>query len=443
MGSNKLYFLTLIRVVLVCLNALLIGYLVNFKGYYLTAGFLGVLLLAQSWELLHFFSHLQRKLTLLFSSIRNRDFSLQFRSRSGNSEQDLFHAEINDLLHAYRKVKIEKEQQFQFLQHIIDFLFTGIISFTSDGKLGLYNRQAQEILHTPSLAKWSFLVEKVPEFGSTVEQMRLGEQRLLETEVNNQEVKLSMYKDQMKIGKEVHTVVSFQNISGAVERKELEAYQKLIRILTHEIMNSVTPMISISDTLLHLVGDEKNEETREDLQSGLKTIHERSQGIMHFVEDYRSLITLPTPNKEFIHVKGLLEDAMGLFRGETQKARITTVVNCPENLKISVDAGQIKQVLINLIKNSIEALEESDEGKIELVATNEEGHILIRVEDNGPGIPQEKLNRIFIPFFSTKEKGSGVGLSLAKSIVNLHDGSLRIQSTPGKTSFTLALPTKK
>jgi len=442
MGFNKISLLTVVRVVLICINALLIGFLVNFKGYYLTGGFLGVLLIAQGWELSDFSSRLQRKLKLLFSSIRNRDFSLQFRTQSGNTPQDLFHEEINDLLRAYQKVKIEKEQQFQFLQHIVDFLFTGIISFTSEGQLQLFNRKAREILNTPLLAKWSFLMEKVPEFAATVEKMRLGEQRLLETEINNQEVKLSMYKDQMKIGNELHTVVSFQNISGAVEKKEIEAYQKLIRILTHEIMNSVTPMISISDTLLHLVRDNEKIVISEDLESGLTTIHERSRGIMYFVEDYRSLITLPSPQKVSMPVSDLIKDVVRLFQEETKKANVTISVDCQESLRVYADPGQLKQVLINLVKNSIEALENEDDGRIDLAASLERHHSLISVTDNGPGIPQEKLNLIFVPFFSTKEKGSGVGLSLAKSIVNLHDGSLHTQSVPRKTTFKISLPTK-
>ncbi len=437
MVSSKSFRKIVIRVLLIAVNATVLGLLTGVYQYYITSTFLGILLVIQIGELVHYSGAVQRELALVFSAIRNSDFAFQFRT----DPKDHLHAEMNAVIESFRKVKIEREQQFQFLEMLVDSLFTGILSFDNNGRIQLYNRKARELLDTPALTHWNSLEKKVPEFCKSVLDMKAGEQRLLEISITGFDLVLSLYRDQIKLGDELHTLVSFQNIAPEVEQKELDAYQKLIRILTHEIMNSVTPMISISDTLLEITRQAEMADPTgaADLQSGLEAIHERSLGILKFVEDYRSLIALPEPQKEAVFIDQIVDEAIQLFRVELSNRGVAISRKGDEPVKIMADAGQMKQVFINLITNSKQALDGVSGGEIEIDIRQGVKEVSIRITDNGPGIPPEKLDRIFIPFFSTKPSGSGVGLSLARTIIHRHQGRIRVMSKEGRTVFVVRI----
>ena len=229
------------------------------------------------------------------------------------------------------------------------------------------------------------------------------------------------------------TVVSMKNIRSVLENKETEAWQKLIRVLTHEIMNSMTPIVSLSELLKNKQASEEiNEEDREEMKQAIDTIFRRSSGLVRFVENYRKVTGIPTPGPEIIPVDSLFGNVVPLFKEETDTIRI---LPASSHLQVIADKTLIEQILINLIKNALDATKECADPQIELSAgINAEGKTFIQVKDNGTGIPADVQERIFIPFFTTKPVGSGIGLSISRQIMYMHKGSLTVISEAGKGS---------
>lgn len=233
------------------------------------------------------------------------------------------------------------------------------------------------------------------------------------------------------------TVVSMKNIRSVLENKETEAWQKLIRVLTHEIMNSMTPIVSLSELLRNKCMDEPGVDTedREEINQAVETIFRRSSGLVRFVESYRKVTGIPMPIPEIIPVNHFLDNISLLFKDQKDKIKI---VPATAHLQVIADKGLIEQVLINLVKNALDATRHCLRPQIELSAgINEEGKTFIRVSDNGTGIPVEVQERIFIPFFTTKPSGSGIGLSISRQIMHMHKGDLSVLSENGPRQSVL------
>jgi len=290
-----------------------------------------------------------------------------------------------------------------------------------------------------------------PELVKKLLTIKHGENALVKIRDKDDLLQLSIYGTEFKIRNRNIMLISIKNIQHELDEKEMEAWQKLIRVLTHEIMNSITPISSLSSTVNLLMDDmisslNKNDacsEKMEDLQEinlALKTIHKRTEGLIHFVNTYRNLTRIPTPNFNIFPVERLFQNIYELHRSELEAKNIECEISIePSSLELSADEQLIEQVLINLISNSIQALEGRQNAKISLNAfLNKRGKINILVTDNGPGILPEVLDKIFIPFFSTKPQGSGIGLSLSRQILRLHEGSINAFSEANKeTKFIL------
>ncbi|GAO28195.1 sensor histidine kinase [Geofilum rubicundum] len=295
------------------------------------------------------------------------------------------------------------------------------------------------------------LTEYSPDLVQKLLTIKHGENVLVKIREKDDLLQLSIYGTEFKIHNRNIMLVSIKNIQHELDEKEMESWQKLIRVLTHEIMNSITPISSLSSTVNLLMDDivsslnekEGCHHEMEDLQeisSALKTIHKRTEGLIHFVNTYRNLTRIPTPNFTIFPVIRLLKNVCELHQSEMDAKNIRCEVSVePASLELSADEQLIEQVLINLIKNAIHALENRTKGVISLKAfLNKRGKITIQVTDNGPGILPEVLDKIFIPFFSTKPQGSGIGLSLSRQILRLHDGNINAFSEAEKeTKFVL------
>ena len=280
--------------------------------------------------------------------------------------------------------------------------------------------------------------------------MKTGGRELIRLKIGDDTVQLSVFAIELTLRGEEIKLISMSNIQSELEEKEMEAWQNLVRVLTHEIMNSVTPISSLAgiveEDLKHRIekGPEAvfNKDELQDMHLSLQTITKRSEGLIHFVREFRNLTHIPKPKLASVEAKGLLEELAMLHKKELADRSINCSVHAePEHLKIFADKHMIEQVLINLIKNAIQAFDEQDDKFIELSAyTNEKGRAVLRVKDNGPGIDPEALDKIFIPFFSTKKTGSGIGLSLSRQIMRQHEGSITVKSTVGEgTEFFLRL----
>jgi two-component system, NtrC family, nitrogen regulation sensor histidine kinase NtrY len=274
---------------------------------------------------------------------------------------------------------------------------------------------------------------------------------LIELRLEQELKQLSIRIDTVVLLGEPIRILIFQDIKNEIEQKETEAWYKLIRILTHEIMNSLTPVVSLTETMLMILGQENGvlkemanltEENMEDLRFSLKTIQKRSTGLLHFLNDYRKLTRIPVPQVEPINVAGLVADVAALMQGEFSKQQVRFSSEIfPPDLTLQADPKLLTQVLINLFTNSLQALESVDNASISLQAHLKETQILVEVSDNGKGIDADKLDQIFIPFYSTKPEGSGIGLSLCRQIMNLHKGSIKVYSSKGVyTKVILSFP---
>ena len=402
-----------------------------------------------AFQLLHYVESTNRKVTFFLESIENSDFTVKFSrdSNYGKSFQELNLA-FNQVVDAFKDVRAEKEAHLQYLHTVVQYVRIGLISFDQQGKVELCNNAAIKLLGTGYIRNISELKNEAPDFYQVLISIKPGENTLIKRNLRNEQYQLSITATELRLRGTTFKLVSIQNIQTELQQKEIEAWRNLAKVLRHEIMNSITPIVSHVETLNEILEDDSSwvdnrqslsTETTEDIASALKTIENRSKGLLHFVDAYRSFSEIPTPTLETIKVHELLDRLIQLYQGETKRLNIQVnhQVN-PPNLKIQADQELIDTVLINLFKNAVEAVSNSKHPTIELRAQMDPfGSVFIEIKDNGPGIIPEAQDRIFVPFYTTKEKGSGIGLSLSRQIMQMHQGNLTFDSTPEQTVFTL------
>lgn len=450
MTFSKHYIGVLIRITLLVAASGGVFYFGIVQGLYMTGILLSFLVVIQGAELFRLIRKTNREITRLFESVQNNDFSLHFSERNEGNGFDELHASLNNMIEAYKKVKVQKEQHYHQLAQIVEYLNSGIISFDNTGQIQLINSAATRLLAIPSFKNLTLLEAKRPEWFQKMVDLPYNEQRALD--FSNPEVASPqlIFKGKIKLGDQEQTIVSFQNIQDEAERQEVLAYHKLIRILTHEIMNSVTPIASLTDTLNQLLLNpegkpillsELSNENLEDLSYGLNTIHRRSEGLLRFVTDYRKLTRIPNPNPEKIDLELWWKSVLPLVQEMTESAHIALRADVNTRRKSAFfDTQLIEQVLINLLKNGIEACAPTAEPKIKISLNTLADQWSLSIENNGTSIPADKAAQIFIPFYSTKAEGSGIGLPLSKSIAQAHRGNLHWQNTADGVEFALSLP---
>ncbi|NNF04176.1 MAG: ATP-binding protein [Rhodothermales bacterium] len=385
-----------------------------------------------------------REVARFLRSVRYADFSQTFSARSwGRSFRDL-HDAISDVMDDFREARSESEQQSRFLHTVIQHVGIGLISFRPDGSVGLINNAAKRLLNVRFLKNVAALRSFSPDLVRTMMEMRAGDRAIVKVVNGDEMLELAVYATRFKMGDESFTLVSVQDIQTELEEKEIEAWQKLTRVLTHEIMNSITPIASLAGTVHELVeegaGRALHEDAVRDIRDGVATIERRSQSLLHFVQAYRSLTRIPRPDLQIFPASELFASISRLFRSEMQESGIELEIRIdPENLTLTADQQMIEQILINLLRNAAQALEGRDDGRIQVSAyIGERSRAVVQVSDNGPGIEKEAMDKIFIPFFSTKKEGSGIGLSLSRQIMRQHGGTISVVSDPGtRTTFRL------
>jgi nitrogen fixation/metabolism regulation signal transduction histidine kinase len=429
-------------------NVIVISLIFGDRRLFFNQIILALVLIAQVIELVRFVNHTNRELTKLFYAIRHSDFSITFRqSILGKSFKDLNESML-DIIDAYKQVKIEKEAQFHFLQMLVNQLHIGIIAIDQAENITLINPTAETMLGLPLLKNWKLLKIKNPVTAAELESIGINGKKLIEMKTGNETYFVSADVRTLIMLDRPLRLITLQNINSEIEQKEIEAWHKLIRILTHEIMNSVTPISSLTETMQGMLrtkdGQEKQitelrQETISDIAFSLDTIHRRTDGLLNFVEHYRQLTKVPKPVIENIILDNYFKNIIRLMNEQLTKNHIQIDVQLREKSELLADPMLLEQVLINLITNSIHALKERETPRIQILVYPVDNQIIIEVKDNGKGVPKKELSEIFIPFFTTKKEGSGIGLSLSKQIMSLHGGSIRVQSTENVgTSFYLS-----
>jgi len=411
----------------------------------------GLLIVFQIVAMIFYVDRTNRVLNNFLESIRYSDFTRTFQIESIDSSFDKLKKSFNEVIKDFQAVRAEKEENYFYLQTVIQHIGIALIAFRKDGAVELINNATKKLFQVRTLNNIQGLRDFSPEIVRQLLTIKHGQNTLIRVREKDDLLQLSVYATEFRIHNRSIMLVSIKNIQQELDEKEMESWQKLIRVLTHEIMNSITPISSLSSTVQELMKDliqsfsEKNvdpEETEalKEVEQALQTIHKRTDGLLHFVNTYRNLTKIPTPNFSIFKVADLLSNIRELHEKEIKEKDIEcTVLVDPESLELSADEHLIEQVLINLVKNAIHAVEDMPNPRIEIKAyLNRRGRITIQVTDNGKGILPDVLDKIFIPFFTTKPQGSGIGLSLSRQIMRLHGGNINAYSDPEKeTKFTL------
>lgn len=446
MRFNDFRFRVAFRVLLIGATISMFVYMVNRPNMIFAAGLTFLIILGQLAELFRFTSQTNRKLTRFLESVKYSDFISGFTSdnKLGNSFRELNTA-FNEVLEAFRKARSEKEEHWQYLNTIVQQVRTGILSFDAEGNIQLMNANAKRFVGITNIKNIHELETHNPKLYQALQEVQPGKSTLYKS---GTEFLLTLQATELRIRGNTVKLITLQNIQTELQRQELEAWQNLTRVLRHEIMNSITPISSLTSTLREILDHELvkkgndyelKAEGAEDLRDGLETIENRSKGLIKFIDAYREYTSLPQPKLKTVRVKDLIEKVVHLLKPEFKKKNIEFLSQCDsEYLTVQADEEMIEQVLINLIKNAIEAADHSNHAKIEINGTYTENAVIIEVTDHGPGIIPEAIDRIFVPFFTTKKTGSGIGLALSRQIMQMHNGSLTVVSQPDvKTTFTL------
>ena len=389
----------------------------------------------------------QKNLSSLLNSVEFDDLTYSFRSNSDDPDVQQFHRELNEIMSRLRSSRQERDSEFLFFRNIVMHVGIGLIVFKEDGAIEIFNGAARRLLKTSKISTIEDLKEVSEALVTVIRRLKTGGRELLRLKIRDDIVQLSVYAIELTLKGENVKLVSIQNIQSELEEKEMEAWQNLVRVLTHEIMNSVTPISSLAGTIeseLKHHFDEKtpvlSPEELKDIHLSLQTISKRSEGLIRFVKEFRSLTNIPKPKPTVIMTRALLEEIWMLHKMELTEKGIQLAIDVyPEDLTILADKGMIEQVLINLVKNAIQSFDEQNDRKITLRAfVSEKSRPVILVKDNGTGIDPDAIDKIFIPFFTTKKSGSGIGLSLSRQIMRQHQGTLNVKSEAGKgTEFFL------
>ncbi|WP_066830532.1 sensor histidine kinase [Rufibacter ruber] len=439
-----------LRVVLLVASIFLF-FSIGFKATYVgTQVALGLLIAAQTIWLIFFVERTSERLIKFLNTIKYDDFSESFSPRGEGQLFDELYERYNEVMRKFRDIRSEKEATTQYFQTVVQHIGIGILTYRKNGEVQLINNAAKRLMQVPQLLHVEHLLPQAPQLVEQLLHLPAGQSAVLKLKHAREQVPVSVFVVDLKLRGEDFRLASIQNIQRELEEKEMEAWQNLIRVLTHEIMNSVTPISSLAGSVALDIQDVleaqpnqtivlQREET-EDMGLALQTIEKRSQGLVRFVNDFRSLARVPTPKKQLFSLQEMFRQLQLLFQEEMAHEQITYVLVCtPASLQVAADRELVEQVLINLIRNAIHALADQPQKKLEVEAfMDSDSRVVIQVTDNGSGISEEAQEQIFLPFYTTKRTGSGIGLSLSKQIMRLHKGSLTVSSELGTgTTFTL------
>jgi signal transduction histidine kinase len=353
---------------------------------------------------------------------------------------------FNQINETFKIISNEKEIQYQYLQKILELVDTGILSYESEsGEVIWMNESLKQMLQLPYLKTIHSLKKREEELYHEIILLKPGEGKIATAHPEKGAFKVLLSATGFLTEGKKYNLIAFQNINEAVDETEAKAWQKLLSVLTHEIMNSVAPISSLAGTLKNnLTKSKEPSANRElelaDIELGIETIQRRSEGLLKFAETYRNLNKITKPEVKNIYIRNLFENICNLLQPETDRKNIEIEIVLKDmDLKIEADETLMEQVLINLVVNAMEAVKDQEDGRITLsAARNYQDRAYIKVSDNGCGMGKDILENIFIPFFSTKKRGSGIGLSLCKQIMMLHKGTVLVQSKLGEGSaFTM------
>lgn len=449
MYSKNLYLNIIFRVVLIVLFSVVLSYFMVVDRSLRFSIICLLVLFFLTINLISYLNSTNRKIRFFFDSVRNDDSNLSFPAETSNRPLRELYQSMNRVNHQIQQLKIENRQQEQYFRTLLEHLAACIITYNDKGFILHANSSAKKLLSIEVLTHLQQIERKDHKLFQTINSIKPFERKLVAVVAETGEIQLSLKATSFRTNENELVILSIQDIKNELDEKEIESWMKLIRVLMHEIMNSITPITSLSESLSNIYSsggkpvmpDQVNVKTIATTLQGLNVIKEQGKGLMSFVESYRKLTRVPEPEKKLFKVADLMNRVQVLYNSLEKSDKTTLSVSLANpGCEIFADQNLISQVLINLLKNALEANEGNYSGMIKIVVS--EGynhHPEICVIDNGPGIPEENIDEIFVPFFTTRKNGSGIGLSISRQIMKAHGGNLKVRSVPGiETVFCLS-----
>jgi len=445
MVSRHIYLQLVFRIVLISVTAIGISFLF-FDGQYILTALLSVLFIFQISFLIHYVNQTNRKIAYFFDAIKNEDFTLRFPEKlSVKSLEELNHS-LNMLNSMIQEIHLKKQAQEQYYQEILKQADIGILTINPKGHILYANPTVERLLNYHPLNHIKQFNQIDTKLYDKFADLKPFESKTHQLVNEREKTELSLKSTAISVDNQSLLLVVVQDIRKELDEKETDSWVKLIRVLTHEIMNTITPITSISESVLKyfkkgdkmLPPEEFAEHHIHSTVKGLEVIHEQGNDLMSFVQSYRTFLSVPEPDKQLIPAQKLFEKVKLLMGEQTDENNVNIEITVdPQELELYIDEKQITQVLINLGKNAKQSLGNQENAVIKLLAgIDKKNKKFIKVWDNGPGIPTDLIDEIFVPFFTTKNTGTGIGLSLSKQIMRLHRGSIQVVSNES-TVFTL------
>lgn len=436
------------RTALVIANLMALTYFFTTPGYHASTLLAVIILVIQCALLTSFVSKTNQELTRFLEAIRHADYSQRFDLNNlGSGFGDLGKV-FADILERFHSERINQEAQQRHLKAIVEHVPVPLLSIDNQGKLTLWNHAVRKLFGANHVTKLSDLTPFGQEFSQLLLKVKAGERRVVNFNIDGMQHQLSIAATQISLPNSQEMLVSMQDIQNELDGAQLQAWQDLVKVLTHEIMNSITPVASLANTAVSLVKNTKDKaqnqqeitEDLDDISDAVNTVARRSDGLIEFVGSYRKLTQLPTPNKTIIRLKSLFEQVSTLASQDWPTKNINLEVHIqPTELELTADPDMLSQMLLNLLKNAEHAVIQCKTPKVKLSTyLNPRGHVVIEVADNGTGVKTELTNQIFVPFYTTKTTGSGVGLALTRQIMLAHAGNVKYSTnSEGGATFSL------
>jgi len=443
MVFSRYIWTVLLLVLLIVATSVVLGIYLQKAAYPITRSMLIVLLVAESIGLFYYLIRIRKDMLKLVHALRNEDPSLQFSRKGKDPYFSAIHRGFNEIIKDFRLVRLDKEAERRFFEATVNHVQFALLAFDSRGRVRMANETCLSLFQLKELVQIETLADVSEELVQILEKLSHQKEMLQKVNIGGIQRHLIFLASRFRLLNEEITLISIRDISREIDKNELEAWQKLLRLLRHEILNSITPIRLLSSNLSDMFEKEKGavtieeltEKELEDLKTGLRTIFRRSTSLSKFLDAYSNLYRVPELKIGQVEGKKLLERTAILFRDQLAEEKIELQIDCPaDDLVFFIDERMIEQVLINLVKNAIQAVKNTEVKRVVLIAAQVENHPAIIVRDSGSGIPEEQLDSIFIPFYSTHSGGSGIGLSFSQHVMRLHSGRIIVNSKPGEGS---------
>lgn len=448
MGFKKFSLLLGGRLVLIMLALLGLTYLYSLPGYLASTVLAFSVVSLLTFEMINFVSKTNAEVTRFLDAARYADFGQRFNFHGLGAGFGELGDTFTDILKRFQTARAGQEAELRHLKALIEHVPAPLMAVKADGQLILWNNAARRLFGSAHVTRLPDLGQFGGEFEKAVTILKAGQRRLVSFELEGTEQRITLAATQVNIGGHVERLISMQDIQSELDAAQLQAWQDLVRVLTHEIMNSITPVASLAKTAADLVDDVSSQitdhpeviEELADVKDAVTTVARRSDSLMQFVSSYRRLTRLPPPDKSLIDLNELFKHVARLAAQDWDQKALSLVIEVsPKKLDVQADRDMLEQILINLLQNAVQALKSSDDATVWLKAhISKRGRVVITVTDNGPGIPADIAKKVFVPFFTTKREGSGVGLALTRQVMIAHGGTVSLaEREGGGTKFSL------